>query len=213
MRRLIAICVLGIALPVLAFAGLGASGGGGSGYEVRAIFDSVASAVPGEDVKVAGAKVGKIGAMDVTADRKAAVTLKIDDARFTPFKSDAHCTVRPQSLIGEKFVECTPGTDRGQPLRKIDRGDGQGQHLLPLARTSSPVDLDLINNTLRMPYRERLAVLLDEFGAGLAGRGGGSSPARSVVTSASPIMKRANHVDCSASGTDTSMRELYCSTP
>ncbi len=192
MRRLIAICVLGIALPVLAFAGLGASGGGGgSGYEVRAIFDNVASAVPGEDVKVAGAKVGKIGAMDVTGDRKAAVTLKIDDARFTPFKGDAHCTIRPQSLIGEKFVECTPGTDRGQPLRKIDRGDGQGQHLLPLARTSSPVDLDLINNTLRMPYRERLAVLLDEFGAGLAGRGGDLN---AVIHRANPALRDTDKV-------------------
>jgi ABC-type transporter Mla subunit MlaD len=191
MRRLIAICVLGIALPVLAFAGLGASGGGGSGYEVRAIFDSVASAVPGEDVKVAGAKVGKIGAMDVTAGRKAAVTLKIEDARFAPFKSDAHCTIRPQSLIGEKFVECTPGTDRGQPLRKIDRGDGKGQHLLPLARTSSPVDLDLINNTLRMPYRERLAVLIDEFGAGLAGRGGDLN---AVIHRANPALRDTDKV-------------------
>jgi phospholipid/cholesterol/gamma-HCH transport system substrate-binding protein len=191
MRRLIAICVLGIALPVLAFAGLGASGGGGSGYEVRAIFDSVASAVPGEDVKVAGAKVGKIGAMDVTAGRKAAVTLKINDARFAPFKSDAHCTIRPQSLIGEKFVECTPGTDHGQPLRKIDRGEGKGQHLLPLARTSSPVDLDLINNTLRMPYRERLAVLLDELGAGLAGRGGDLN---AVIHRANPALRDTDKV-------------------
>ena len=88
--------------------------GGGSGYEVRAIFDNVAAAVPGEDVKVAGAKVGVIESMDVTDDKKAAVVLRIDDDRFTPFRADAKCTVRPQSLIGEKFVECEPGTV-GQP--------------------------------------------------------------------------------------------------
>ena len=58
--------------------GLGADGGG-DGYEVRAIFDNVASAVPGEDVKVAGAKVGVIESMDVTDDKKAAVVLQIDD--------------------------------------------------------------------------------------------------------------------------------------
>ena len=45
---------------------------------------------------------------------------------------DAECTIRPQSLIGEKFVECTPTQPRpedAQPapkLRKIERGDGQG---------------------------------------------------------------------------------------
>ena len=40
-----------------------------------------------------------------------------------------------------------------------------------MANTSSPVDLDLINNTLRLPYRERLSILLNEFGTALAGRG------------------------------------------
>jgi phospholipid/cholesterol/gamma-HCH transport system substrate-binding protein len=191
MRRLIAICVLGAALPVLAFVGLGASNDGGAGYEVRAIFDNVASAVPGEDVKVAGAKVGKIDSMDVTADRKAAVVLKIADGRFAPFKDDAHCSIRPQSLIGEKFVECTPGTDRGRPLQTIDKGDGKGQHLLPVASTSSPVDLDLINDTMRLPYRERLAILLDEFGAGLAGRGGDLN---AVIHRANPALRETDKV-------------------
>ena len=99
---------------------MGADGDSGSGYEVRAIFDNVASAVPGEDVKVAGAKIGVIKSMDVTKDKKAAVVLQIDDARFTPFHADAKCTVRPQSLIGEKFVECNPGTAASPALARID---------------------------------------------------------------------------------------------
>jgi ABC-type transporter Mla subunit MlaD len=216
MRRLLVIAVLGIALPVLAFAGLGASGDGGGSYKVRAIFDNVASAVPGEDLKVAGAKVGRIESMDVTGDRKAAVVLDVEDARFSPFRSDARCTIRPQSLIGEKFVECSPGTDQGSPLRKIDRGPGEGQHLLPLERTSSPVDLDLINNTLRLPYRERLAILLDELGSGLAGRG---SDLNAVIHRANPalretdkvlkILARQNHVLSKlASDSDTSLAPL-----
>ena len=109
MRRLLTILALCIALPVVVAVGIGADGGE-SGYEVRAIFDNVASAVPDEDVKVAGAKVGVIESMDVTHDKKAAVVLRIDDDRFTPFREDAKCSVRPQSLIGEKFVECEPGT-------------------------------------------------------------------------------------------------------
>jgi ABC-type transporter Mla subunit MlaD len=171
MRRLIGIAAVGLALLGAVVFGLGASDGGGAGYEVRAIFDNVAAAVPGEDVKIAGAKVGVIQSMDVTAGKKAAVVLRIDDARFTPFHGDAHCTVRPQSLIGEKFVECTPGTSSSPELHRIEHGDGEGQHLLALAQTSSPVDIDLINDTLRRPYRERLALLLDSFGTGLAGRG------------------------------------------
>jgi phospholipid/cholesterol/gamma-HCH transport system substrate-binding protein len=190
MRRLLGIAVVGLAVLGSVVLGVAASGGG-SGYEVRAIFDNVASAVPGEDVKVAGAKVGVIESMDVTPDKRAAVVLRIDDARFTPFRGDAKCTVRPQSLIGEKFVECEPGTSGSPTLRKIDRGQGQGQHLLPLAQTSSPVDLDLVNDVMRLPYRERFAILLNEFGTGLAGRG---ADLNEVIHRANPALRQTDRV-------------------
>src|SRR5207247_1377105 len=78
MRRLAVASLLTIGLTGAAVFGVGAASGGGSGYQVRAIFDDAASAVPGEDVRVAGAKVGSIGKMGVTPQRKAAVQLKID---------------------------------------------------------------------------------------------------------------------------------------
>jgi virulence factor Mce-like protein len=170
MRRLAGLAALIVGLPLALVFGLGADGGG-DGYRVRAIFDNVAAAVPGEDVKVAGARVGEIESMDVTPENKAAVVLKIDDMRFAPFRANAKCTVRPQSLIGEKFVECQPGTAKARPLDRIDDGAGEGQYALPVENTSSPVDLDLVNDILRRPYRERLSILLNEFGTGLAGRG------------------------------------------
>ena len=125
MRRLLTALVLFAALPVVVLSA-SAPTAAASGYSVRAIFDNVASAVPGEDVKVAGAKVGVIESMDVTDDKKAAVVLRIEDDRFAPFRKDAKCTVRPQSLIGEKFVECEPGTS-GQPeLDEIARRRRRG---------------------------------------------------------------------------------------
>ena len=190
MRRLLTVLALGIAIPVVALLGLGADGGGG-GYKVRAIFDNVAAAVPGEDVKVAGAKVGVIESMDVTEDNKAAVVLRIEDERFAPFRRDARCTIRPQSLIGEKFVECEPGSSTAEPLAEDD-----GEHELPLETeqgggTSSPVDLDLINNTFRLPYRERFAILLSELGVGLAGRG---EELREVLHRANPALRETDKV-------------------
>jgi phospholipid/cholesterol/gamma-HCH transport system substrate-binding protein len=172
MRRLAAIVLLALAVPTVLALGTGANGDGGSGYEVRAIFDNAAYAVPGEEVRVAGVDVGKIVALDVAYERRAAVTLSIDTPGFSPFHKDAHCTIRPQSLIGEKYVECTPGST-GQPvLDKVPNGQpGAGKHLLPLAQTSSPVDVDLINNIMRLPYRQRFAIVLNEFGTALAGRG------------------------------------------
>jgi ABC-type transporter Mla subunit MlaD len=173
MRRVALILLLLVGLPVLLVFALGASEkGGGSGYKVRAIFDTAANVVPGEDLRIAGAKVGQVASLDVTPDNKAAVVIEVDNAGFTPFHSDATCTVRPANLIGEKFVECTPGTVRQPQLAKVPKGQqGAGQHLLPLARTSSPVDIDLLGDISRLPIRQRLAILINEFGTALAGRG------------------------------------------
>ena len=70
---------------------------------MRAIFDNAGFVIPGEDVKVAGVKVGKISALDVTRDFKAVVVLDIEDPAYQDFRRDAECSIRPQSLIGEKL--------------------------------------------------------------------------------------------------------------
>ena len=192
MRRLIGIALVIAAAGVLATMGTGAVGDRGDTYRVRAIFDDVAAAVPGEDVRVAGATVGAIESMDVTEENKAAMVLEIKDEGFTPFRSDATCTVRPQSLIGEKFVECDPGTPSGTELKQIPDGEpGEGQYLLPLERTSSPIDIDLVNDTMRLPFRQRFAIILGELGAGFAGRGGDLNE---IIHRANPALRETNKV-------------------
>ncbi len=180
MKRAIGIVAVLAAAVVVAVLAIGASNDdNGSGtYRVRAIFDSAFSVIPGEDVKIAGVKVGKITALSVTDDNKAAVVMDIDKAGFGDWRQDATCQIRPQSLIGEKFVECTPTEPRGEdeqappPLKKIESGPGEGEFLLPVTNTLKTVDLDLINSIYQLPERQRLTIILNEFGTGLAGRGG-----------------------------------------
>jgi phospholipid/cholesterol/gamma-HCH transport system substrate-binding protein len=196
MKRVAAITCVVLAAAALLLVGTGADGDSGA-YRVRAIFMNAFSVIPGEDVKVAGVKVGKIESMDVTPQHRAAVVLRIDRAGFDDFRADAECTIRPQSLIGEKFVECTPTQPRPEdqppapPLPAIKRGTGKGQHLLPVTQTSAPVDLDLINNTLRLPFRQRLTIILNELGTGLAGRG---DDLRVAVRNADPALKETDKV-------------------
>lgn len=188
-RRTLAIALLlALAVAVVAVA---ASSSGDDPYRVRAIFDNAVATVPGEDVKVAGVVVGRIESLDVTPDKKAALVLRIDDRRFTPFRANARCTIRPQSLIGEKFVACDPGTSSAPALRRIERGPGKGQHLLPISNTSSPVDVDLINNVMRLPFRQRLAIVIDELGTGLAGRG---RELNEVIHRANPALRETDQV-------------------
>ena len=178
-----------VACVVLLFSG-GAAGGDEGTYEVRAVFDNASFLVEGEDVRVAGAKVGSVAAVDIAeadeavredgspAPGKAIVILQIDDAAFHDFRTDASCLIRPQSLIGEKFVECkpteprAPGTPVPPELEQVPEGEpGEGQYLLPLERNGKAIDLDLVNNIMEEPYPDRFRLILNDLGAGLAARG------------------------------------------
>src|SRR5256885_8943165 len=204
MRRLIAITLVLVAVPLVLVFGIAANDGGGSGYKVRAVFDFV-RAVPGEDVKVAGAKVGKIESLHVTPDNKAAVVLDINKAGFTPFHTNAHCAIRPQSLIGETFAECSPGSSAAPVLPTIRSGDGKGQHLLTVQHTSSPVDIDEINDIMREPTRERLAILINEFGTALAGRG---KDLNAAIHRANPALRDTDKVLAILAGQNRTLADL-----
>jgi ABC-type transporter Mla subunit MlaD len=186
MRRIALIAAALIAATVAATTPVTtASRGAGNPYTVRAIFDDAAFAVSGEDVRIAGATVGSIQSLDVTPSKKAAVTIEIDDARFTPFHENATCSIRPQSLIGEKYVDCDPGTASTPELPKIIAGPGAGSHLLPVTHTSSPIDTDIVQNISQQPVRESLSIIINEFGTGLAARG---SDLNEVIHRANPAL-------------------------
>jgi ABC-type transporter Mla subunit MlaD len=170
-------------------------------YKVRAIFDDASFAVPGEQVRIAGAPVGSIASLDVCVARtaacaagtqnKAAVTLQINDERFTPFHTNATCAIRPQSLIGEMYVDCDPGTAAAPPLTRIDNGPGKGTYYLPVTRTHSPVDFDIAQDVWREPVTQRLAIILNQLGTGLAARG---SDLNAVIHRADPALGNTDKV-------------------
>ena len=202
MRRLATIfAVFLVAIAAIVIASGSSTGKGPPLYEVRAIFDDAASAVPGEDVRIAGANVGSIQSLSVCTNadcvsqssplNKAAVTIQINNPQFSPFFADAHCAIRPQSLIGEKYVDCMPGTSTTPKLQKIESGPGKGTYLLPLSRTSSPIDTDIVNDISQQPIRERFALILNELGTGLGARG---SDLNEVVHRANPALGQTDKV-------------------
>jgi ABC-type transporter Mla subunit MlaD len=162
-----------VALGVQRLAGAGSGGG----YLVRAVFDNSSFVIPGEEVKVAGANVGTIHAVQLTDQNKAAVVLQITNHQFIPFRTDAHCEIGLESLLGEQFVQCTPTQPRQQgtpipaALPAIASGPDRGQHLLPVQNNTTPVGFDLLQNIMRLPERERFSLIINGLGAGLAGNG------------------------------------------
>jgi ABC-type transporter Mla subunit MlaD len=207
MRRLIIAAALVAAVVVVVLLVSG-GGSGSSPYLVRAVFDNGAFMVQGEQVRVGGANVGTIESVDVSmpgqtvayrhgepvaVPGKAIIVMDIADPGFQDFRSDAGCQIRPQSLIGEKFVDCrptlprAPGSPPAPPLKQIPDGqEGAGQYLLPLGSNGASVDPDLINDIQTLPYAQRFRLIFNELGAGFAGRGGDLEV---LVKRANPVLR------------------------
>ncbi len=219
-----------IIIACLIFAGVGlllagpASGGDGGPYLVRAIFDNGAFIVPGENVRVAGANVGSVKSVGISEPGnvvtgggkaipgKAVVTLEITDPAFQDFRQDASCLIRPQSLLGEKYVECNPtqqhapGSNPSPPLKTIQSGQaGAGERLLPLENNGKAVDIDLVNNIQRQPYAERFRLILNDLGAGLAARG---KDLDAIVRRADPALQQTDRVLHILAGENRTLAQL-----
>ena len=168
---------VGAACAALTIAGCGGGDGDAGGYKVRAIFDSAAFVLPGLDVRISGVKVGAVSAIDLTDDNEAAVTFDITDPGFQDFRKDARCTIRPQALIGERYIECDlteprpEGASAPAELAEIAEGEFKGQRLLPVDRTAVPVDPDQVLSVNSPSVRDRFSIIIRELGAGVAGRG------------------------------------------
>jgi phospholipid/cholesterol/gamma-HCH transport system substrate-binding protein len=211
-KRLLAIGA--VVLAVVAVVLLVGGDDSEDGYKIRAIFDNGSYLVKGEQIRVAGANVGTIESVDVTLpgeivawDKdgepvekpgKAIIVMDIADAGFHDFREDATCFIRPQSLIGEKFVDCrptmprAPGSEPPPPLKQVPEGQpGEGQYLLPLGRNGASVDPDLINNIYTLPYSQRFRLIFNELGAGLAGRG---EDLEELVKRANPVLRDADRL-------------------
>jgi phospholipid/cholesterol/gamma-HCH transport system substrate-binding protein len=188
-KRIAAILLVAVGVVVA----LGVQGSEGSGYRVLAIFDTAAFVVPGEDVKIAGVRVGSINSLSVTPDNKAAVEFSITEPGYDDFRKDAECAIRPQSLIGEQFIECALTQPRGAGEAEEPElpADEDGVHLLPVSQTRTSVGLDLIGNINRLPVRQRLSLILNELGVGLAGRG---EDLNEVIRRAAPALQETDEV-------------------
>jgi ABC-type transporter Mla subunit MlaD len=154
--------VLGICAGAFVLAGAADKKPDGQTYTI--MFDNAFGLTKGGDFRVGGVNAGQTTDFDVEKKKgeapKAEVTVEVTKPGFGDFRSDTSCEIRPQSLIGEYFVDCQPGkSDERLPNNTV-----------PVEQTSSTIPTDLVNDIMRRPYRERFRLLITELGTGLAGR-------------------------------------------
>src|SRR6202030_1613041 len=109
------------------------------------------------------------------------------DKKFAPFRSDASCTILPEGLISENFVECKPG----QAKAPLAAAAGGTTPTVPLAHTTVPFSLQDVLNVLSLPTDERLSVLISQLGIGTAGQG---QNINAILRRANPALQQSQRV-------------------
>jgi virulence factor Mce-like protein len=171
MKRILLSGAVIIAAGALLVLTTGAKNSGSANGTYKIELDNAFGLTSGADFKVAGVKAGTIEGIDLpkacmngdVPKCHALITVQVSQPGLGSFRSDAFCQSRPQSLIGEYFVECEPGT-KGKVLKPGST--------IPVTHTQSTIPADLLANIMRMPYRERFTLIINELGAAVAGRSG-----------------------------------------
>jgi virulence factor Mce-like protein len=197
MKRALAILAVAAALVVAAVT-LGAGGDGDGAARYRVELDNAFGLINDADVKIAGVRAGKVTGVELERPQmRALVDIELTRTGFGDLRTDAFCETKPQSLIGEYFLDCKPGTSS----RRLPKGG-----TIKVEHTGSTIPVDLVNDIMRRPYRERFSIILSELGAGLAARG----PAlNATIRRANPALREVDRVLAILREQRRTIRDLY----
>jgi len=157
------------------------------GYRFHVLFAQATNLQQNADVRIAGVPVGKVVQVTPRGEiTDAQIQLK---SRFAPISSDAHAILRFKTLLGETFVELSPGSPTAPKLR-------EGGSLSP--RNVAPTQqLDQVLSAFDAPTRRQLKKFLLNFSAALKDRGtdlnaalGSAGPAVDALSQVTNILDR-----------------------
>ncbi|MHB8693497.1 MAG: MlaD family protein [Solirubrobacteraceae bacterium] len=157
-RAVVSTVIFGVAL-LAAVAALLHLGGGGGANSFRAEFRDAFPLVPGDDVRMWGAKVGSVSSMQLTGDGTVSVTVDLLSGVAAP-RADATASVRAGDLLGSAYLDLSPG-----------RSAASLRGPIPIGRTFVTTSVQDFLNSYDTPTRAAFSLLLDELGAALEGRG------------------------------------------
>ncbi len=132
-------------------------------YQLKVPFNEATQLAEQSDVRISGVNVGKVQSIDLSPNGKQALaTVAIDD-RYAPLPKSTRAILRTKTLLGETYVELTPGSRRSPEL-----GDGA---TLPEANVAESVQLDEIFRTFDSRTRAAFQEWMQEAAVAIEGQG------------------------------------------
>jgi phospholipid/cholesterol/gamma-HCH transport system substrate-binding protein len=136
---------------------------GPRGYEISAEFDQATELGSQADVRISGVDVGTV--ISVSLDRRTGLTRAVMeiDPQFAPRPADTRAILRQKTLLGETYIELSPGS---ASARKLPDGA-----TLPRGQIAPTVQLDQILSTFDPATRRAFETWMQQDGIALTNRG------------------------------------------
>jgi phospholipid/cholesterol/gamma-HCH transport system substrate-binding protein len=146
------------------------------GYRVTVQFPEATQLAQEADVRISGVRVGRVKTREPNEKTGLTDTVLEIDARYAPIPRETRAILRQKTLLGETYVELSPGIrTEGSDLLE-DGGE------LPPGQVAETVELDEILRTFDPVTRQRFTTWFDQQGLAARGRAGEISAALANLT-------------------------------
>jgi phospholipid/cholesterol/gamma-HCH transport system substrate-binding protein len=133
------------------------------GYRMEVSFREAQQLAQQADVRISGVPVGKVQSTEANKDTGTTVaTLEIEE-KFAPIPRDTRAMLRQKTLLGETYVELTPGNEGSGMLAEGDR--------LPVGAVAPTVEVDELFRTFNPEQRRNFQIWMQQLALATSGRG------------------------------------------
>ena len=156
------------------------------GYRVEVQFPEATQLAQQADVRISGVRVGRVKKKQPNANTGLTDTVIEIDSRYAPIPKDTRAILRQKTLLGETYVELSPGTAGADSAAGGDDELAEGMlrdgGTLPAGQVAETVELDEVLRTFDPETRRRFSVWLDQQGQAVQGQGQEINNALALLT-------------------------------
>jgi phospholipid/cholesterol/gamma-HCH transport system substrate-binding protein len=133
------------------------------GYRFQTSFAEATQLATEADVRISGVPVGRVKSIEPDKDSGRSIVVIELDSEYAPMPSDARAILRQKTLLGETYVELTPGSTDADP---VPEGGSLAE-----SQVAPTVQLDEIYRTFDADTRAAFQTWMQEQARGISGYG------------------------------------------
>ncbi|CAN5574819.1 hypothetical protein BH10ACT11_BH10ACT11_03110 [soil metagenome] len=132
------------------------------GYRITVPVQEATQLAVESDVRISGVSVGKVKRIDLGDRGEADATIELD-SKYAPVPTDTRATLRQKTLLGETYIELSPGSKNGPTIPEGGR--------LSMAQVAPSVQLDEIFRAFDPKTRNAFKAWMQSAAVATTGRG------------------------------------------